>query len=453
VLGLAACAELFGPRAWRVALQIVPQLDTADPYAVAAAGNADSLRIRVVQAAEGGAFTDTVARATVSIDPDSGTASATLGITLLQSPQSFVIVLFAVRSSDGVVLFTGVDTVQVTATSGTGEGQEVAIPIVYTGPKATRIVLAPRDTAILGGSSFTLRAIAYDAADTVVDVPVTFFLVTPADSTRLKIAKFKGTVTSATGAEGEVRVYGQSPDSVARDTTGVRIGLVPAAVRVTPGFAAVAAGGTVQLTGQVVDQSGAAVPGTSVTSWVSRTPGVATVSGTGLVTAAGPGAAIVVGSGSGFSDSALVVVPPDADVVVSATSSGRAFRVTPVGVDTVFVDITADMRFTPSEKLGSYNARLTWNPAVLQYVSVVNTTFAAPTVNADSVAQGLLRFASADASGAAGQVVVARVRLRAVAAGTTSPAITITEMSGVSPTYTNLVSRVTVANGSVTVRP
>jgi hypothetical protein len=171
------------------------------------------------------------------------------------------------------------------------------------------------------------------------------------------------------------------------------------------------------------------------------------------VTGTGPGTAIVVGSGSGFSDSALVAVPPATNVVVSATSSGRSFPVARVGVDTVVVDVTADMRFTPSERLGSYNARLTWNPAVLQYVSVVNTTFAPPTVNADSVAQGRLRFASADANGATGQVVVARVRLRAIAAGTTSPAITISEMSASSPTYTNLLSRVTVTNGSVTVRP
>ena len=121
--------------------------------------------------------------------------------------------------------------------------------------------------------------------------------------------------------------------------------------------------------------------------------------------------------------------------------------------DTVVVDVTADMALTGGEKIGSYNARMTWDAAVLQYVGVQSTAFAAPTVNADSASAGTLRFASADAAGGSGQAVVARVRFRALAAGTTSPTIAISEMSASSPTYTNLLTRVTVTSGFVTVRP
>jgi hypothetical protein len=447
-VGLAACAELFGPRAWRVALEIVPEFDRADPYAVASTASADSLRILVIRAT-GGVFTDTVARATVGINPDSGTASTTLNVVLLESPQRFLIVLRAVRSSDGATLFSGVDTVQVAASG--GSGQQVSIPVAYTGPRAARLVLAPRDTAVTAGSSFLLRATTYDTLNNVVNVEARFYLVNPAQSNILQVNRLTGLVTTTAGQSGPVLVHAFTPDSQARDTAQIFVGIPPAGVRVTPGLAGVVPTGTVQLTGQVVDANGNPISGSSVT-WLSRSTGVATVSGTGLVTGVAVGNAVVVASGSGFTDSALVAVLPATNVLVSSTSSGRAFRAARVG-DTVVVDITADMAFTPSERLGSYNARLQWDPGVLQFVGVVNTTFAAPTVNADSVSAGKLRFASADAAGAAGQVVVARVRLRALATGATSPALTISELSAASPTFTNLLSRVTVANGIVTVRP
>ncbi|HWP37132.1 MAG TPA: cohesin domain-containing protein [Gemmatimonadales bacterium] len=433
-----------------VRLEIVPEFDRTDGY-VATAIDADSLRVRIVRADSAGAFTDTVVRATVRIDPDSGTVNASFSVVLLQSPQNFRVVLAAIRSSDGAVLFSGASTVQVSSGPGSAGGQQVSIPVSYTGPRARRLVLAPRDTAVTAGSSFVLRATAFDSLGAVVNVAARFALVTPGDSTKLRVNRLTGLVTTVANQTGAVLVYGYTPDTAATDTARVYLGAVPAAVRVTPGFAGVVPTGTTTLTGQVVDASGNPVAGTSV-SWVSRSTGVATVSGTGVVTGVAVGNAVVVASGSGFSDSALVSVLPATNVLVSSTSSGRAFRAARVG-DTVVVDITADMAFAPGERLGSYNARLTWDAAVLQYVSVVNTTFAAPTVNADSVSAGKLRFASADANGAAGQVVVARVRLRAIAAGTTSPALTISELSAASPTFTNLLSRVTVASGSVTVRP
>jgi hypothetical protein len=433
-----------------VRLDIVPQFDRTDGYAQTAT-DADSLRIWIVRDSAG-SFTDTIVRATVRIDPDSGTVNAAFTVVLLTSPQNFRIVLAAIRSSDGAVLFSGVSTVQVSAGPGTAGGQQVSIPVSYVGPRASRLVIAPRDTAVTAGSSFVLRATAYGNLDSVLDVRARFALVTPADSVKLQVNRLSGLVTTVANQTGSVLIYGYTPDTAATDTARVYLGAVPAAARVTPGFAGVVPSGAVQLTGQVVDASGNPVAGTTL-AWLSRSPGVATVSATtGLVTGVAVGNAVVVGSGSGFSDSALVAVLPTTNVLVSSTSGGRAFRAARVG-DTVVVDITADMAFTPNERLGSYNARLQWDPAVLQFVGVVNTTFAAPTVNADSVSAGKLRFASADAAGASGQVVVARVRLRALTTGTTSPALTISELSAASPTFTNLLSRVTVTSGFVTVRP
>jgi hypothetical protein len=168
------------------------------------------------------------------------------------------------------------------------------------------------------------------------------------------------------------------------------------------------------------------------------------------------GTAVVVAVAQGFSDSALVVVPPSGNVVASATSgTSRAFRTSKVG-DTVTVTLTADMSFTPSEKLGSYGDTLTWNPAVLQFIDVLPGTFAAPTVNATAAASGRILMGAADASGNnVGQVVLAQVRFKALGAGSATPALVFNEMSGQSPNFTNLftANRISVINGKITVIP
>jgi hypothetical protein len=548
LLGLAACGELQSPSSRTVSLTIIPVFDKADAYAAAAA-TADSLRITVLKDSTGsGVFDDVVATETAAID-SLGEVNTTINVPLLQSPSTFRIVLEALRSTDGVIVFAGEDTVVVTAQSGSGEGQSVEIPIVYTGPRAKTIVLAPKDTAVASGATFTYRVTAYDSLGGIVTgVVTTFHLVTPADSTKLILNRLTGLATTVSGAQGAVRVYARTADSVAYDTARVQLGptgpaapsnltatavlytqvnlswtdnagnetgfkvercagascsnfsqidsvgpnvtsyqntgltggtsysyrvraynaggnssysntatavtpLPPAGVKVMPGYANLASGDTLTLTGQVVDSLGNAVAGTAV-SWTSRTPGVVSLTSGGKATAAAAGTAVLVASGSGFSDSALATVVPASNAVVSTTSSGRAFRVARVG-DTVVVDVTADMRFTPNEKLGSYNAELTWTPATLQFIDVQSGGFAAPTVNSGSASSGQLRFSAADATGASGAVVVARVRLRALAAGTTATTLAITEMSATSPTFTNLyaANRVTVISGSVTVRP
>jgi hypothetical protein len=125
--------------------------------------------------------------------------------------------------------------------------------------------------------------------------------------------------------------------------------------------------------------------------------------------------------------------------------------------DTVIVDVTADLRFAPPEKLGSYLATLKWNAAQLQFIDVQSADFASPVVNAfaDSV-----NFSAAQASSNPGSLpsmsVAARVRYRAVAAGATPVTLIIKELSsGVPPLFVNLLqaNRVTVTSASVTVRP
>jgi hypothetical protein len=233
----------------------------------------------------------------------------------------------------------------------------------------------------------------------------------------------------------------------------------PAGVQVTPGLAAVAAGSTTPLTGVVIDGTGATIASIPV-SWTSRSTGVATVNSSGVVTGVATGTAVVVAQGGGFADSTRVVVPPAGNVIASTTAGAgtRTFQSQKVG-DTVTVTLTADMRFTPNEKLGSHGDTLTWNPALLQFIDVQpGPVFAPPTVNSSGAASGRLILAGADASSnTVGQVVFAKVRFKALAAGNASTVLTFDEMSGqlVGGTSTNFfaTNRITVINGTITIVP
>ncbi len=464
-LAVAGCADWFAPPELSVRLGIVAAFERGETYA-AALVSADQLRIRVLRADSAGAFTITVKDTTVSIDPETGEAQVSLTVVLVRSPQTFRLVLTAVRSGDGTVLFSGQSDIQVTSSASGSTISTDTIPLPYVGPRAARVAIAPKDTAVTGTAPFTYRAVAFDSAGALL-VPqpqFTFFLVNPADTAKVKLGKFTGVATPVSGATGQVRLYVQAPGrttgSVVADTARLFLGSVPAAVRLNPGYANLGVGDTLRFNAQVVDAFGNPVPGTTVI-WTSRTTSVATVSTTGLVSGVTAGTAVIVASGSGFSDSALVTVVAPTHAVAHTTStvgasSGRGFSVARVG-DTVVVDVTVDLRFTPDEKLGSYDAILRWNPSALSFIDLQNGTYVAPTVNRDSVAAGRLDLAAADPQQSAnpgGTVVVARVRFRAAASGSSTMALTIEEMSGAPPTFTNLLSsnRVTVTSGHVTVR-
>ncbi len=97
--------------------------------------------------------------------------------------------------------------------------------------------------------------------------------------------------------------------------------------------------------------------------------------------------------------------------LATSSSQGQSIaEVTPpstltVTGDFVMVSITIDLG---PQALGSYGATLTWNPAVLQFQSWAGGTspFDNPVVNTAGTSSGSLAFADANASGAAGPVVL-----------------------------------------------
>jgi len=71
-------------------------------------------------------------------------------------------------------------------------------------------------------------------------------------------------------------------------------------------------------------------------------------------------------------------------------------------LNSVIVPIAVDMSGTGGAKLGSYTARLTWNPAALSFSGAQAGNFPLPQVNTDSIGYGVLKFTSISPAGTGG---------------------------------------------------
>jgi len=94
--------------------------------------------------------------------------------------------------------------------------------------------------------------------------------------------------------------------------------------------------------------------------------------------------------------------------------------------------------------LGSYGARLRWDPKALELLEVTGGTtggFTSPVVNRTGAAEGEIRFAHANPQGASGDIEILRVRLRALRAlpkPDKAFQIEFTSMGGIGPKFEDL---------------
>lgn len=107
------------------------------------------------------------------------------------------------------------------------------------------------------------------------------------------------------------------------DTVSVTVSQLVASVSVSPATPSVTAGGTTTLSATALDSKGVTVPGATFV-WSSSNPSVATVSGSGLVSAVTAGTASITASSGGKSASANLTVntPAPAAVATVALSPG-----------------------------------------------------------------------------------------------------------------------------------
>jgi hypothetical protein len=251
-------------------------------------------------------------------------------------------------------------------------------------------------------------------------------------------------------------VAGNSPQTV--NVSFVVAAAVPATVIVTPGYAAIrttAPAQTIQLSDTVKESGGALLP-SSLATWTSRSPSIASVSASGLVTGLSAGSAVIVAQAGSAGDSMIVTVGNAAaapgDMLIAAVTNNRAFGSRRVG-QSVAVDIRVDQLAT-NDSLGSYNARFSWNQTVLRFDSTSAGNYAAPTVN-DSSSIGVLRFAGVDANSRSGSLVLTRLWFTALTTGSDAHQLQISEISGVSPQFYNYFQngRYVLVSGSARITP
>ena len=108
--------------------------------------------------------------------------------------------------------------------------------------------------------------------------------------------------------------------------------------------------------------------------------------------------------------------------------------------------IIADMSARP-ERLGAFTARLTWDPAVLRLDATIPGDFGGATVAIDSIAQGILRVAGANAGGYAGVVVLGTLRFTPLTGGTSALTLTVSELVA-AVSFANLLPSAAVTSGS-----
>jgi uncharacterized protein YjdB len=229
----------------------------------------------------------------------------------------------ATVSSAGVVTAVKLGTATITATS---EGQFATAAITVIPVPVAAVIVAPQTPSVVAGQTVTLTATTKDAGGNVLTGRVISW--SSSDQTVATVAS-TGVVTAL--APGTATITATSDGQSGRATVTVTPAPV-ATVTLAPAAPSVTAGGTVTLVPTLKDASGNVLNGRVVT-WGSDNQAVATVSGTGVVTAIAPGTATITATSEGKSGTALVTVTPVpvASVTVTpAPSSVIAGQTTPL---------------------------------------------------------------------------------------------------------------------------
>ena len=218
----------------------------------------------------------------------------------------------ATVSPAGVVTATGLGSAAISATSG-GKSGSAAITVVAV-PVGT-VAVTPSAATLVPSQVVPLTAVVRDANDKVVtDRVVTWTSGNPAVAT----VDANGVVTAVAPGVAVVTAVSEGKSA----TSSITVVRMPVgSVAVNPATASIMTGQMLALTATVRDTSGTVVTDRTVT-WASSNTAIATVSGSGVVTAVSPGTATITATSEGKSGSAFVAVTavPVATVILQPTS-------------------------------------------------------------------------------------------------------------------------------------
>src|SRR5438552_9454652 len=220
---------------------------------------------------------------------------------------------------------TAVGDFQVSATSAPLKLSAASLVRIRRRPVAS-VTVTPASVSLQGGQTAQLAAMPRDSAGNALPRRAVTWAsdnpnVASVDGTGLVTANAGGSATITATSEGQ---SGSAAVTVAVTTVPV------ATVSVTPASLSLAVGQTGQLTATPQDGTGAPLTGRVVT-WVSSNTLVATVNGSGLVTAKAAGSATITATSEGRSGSAAVTVTNVPVATVSVTPASLSLTVGQTG--------------------------------------------------------------------------------------------------------------------------
>jgi uncharacterized protein YjdB len=226
-----------------------------------------------------------------------------------------------------------------------------------SGAAVATVEVAPPTATVVVGATVTLTASALDAAGNVLTGRKVFW--TSADSNFATVSpggvvsgRYVGTVPIAASVEGKAAV------------AQVHVIPVPViAVRLSPASRDLTVGETAQFTAEPLDARGAVLSGRSVTGSSSR-PNVASVNGSGVVTAASAGSAVITATVEGKSGVAAITVSPAPVFSVSVSPSSA----------TLVVGQTVELEAQPRDASGQplSGRSVTWSSSQSEIATVTS---------------------------------------------------------------------------------
>lgn len=223
----------------------------------------------------------------------------------------------ATVSAQGVVTAVAVGAATITATS---EGKVGQAAVTVTLLPVQTVTVTPALDTLGVGNERALTAVLRDAAGNVLTGRALSW-----SSSNVSIATVSSTGAVNALAPGTVTITASSEGRLGTATIVVLARLANT-VTVTPSSSTLIVGSTVQLNTQITDAQGNLLTGRTVT-FSSDAPGVATVSGSGLVTSVAAGTARITATSEGKSGSATVQVIPVPVATVTLTPTTAALFV------------------------------------------------------------------------------------------------------------------------------
>ncbi len=214
-------------------------------------------------------------------------------------------------SSTGVVIGVSPGSTTISASS---EGRVGTATVVVLARLASTVTLTPGSGTLVVGSTQQLEAqVTDEQGNLLTGRPVTFSSSAPA----IASVNAAGLVTAL--APGTARITATSEEKSGVATFQI-IPVPVASVTVTPGTVSLLPGATQQLTAVARSAGDAILTGRSVV-WTSGAPSIVSVTAGGLVSAIGPGVALVLATIDGVTSSATITVGAPAVASITLTPS------------------------------------------------------------------------------------------------------------------------------------